>query len=105
MSERRKRAGLMEMATLVGDEARRIRITQDALVELGELEKAATREIRRAEVFEDLERLIYAIMPVREQVHKLLAPVIAAMATADQYPKKEPEPPVSDPENEEQSTD
>jgi hypothetical protein len=95
----------MEMAVLIGDEARRIRFTQNALVKAG-INKAPTpSEIRRAEVFEDAERLIYAIQPVRDQVHKILAPVIAAMATADNFPRTEPEPPAPEPDDAEQSID
>lgn len=90
MTEKRRKAGLGEMAGVVLDEASRIRTTQAAIAKINGEPSAC--QIRRAEVLEDIASLIFAIQPVREPVLKILAPVLAAMRTASQYPKQEPEP-------------
>jgi hypothetical protein len=78
------------MAGVALDEASRIRTTQAAIAKINGSPSA--EQIRKAEVFEDIANLIFAIQPVREPVLKILAPVLAAMRTASQYPKQEPEP-------------
>lgn|GEM_PF-2409442 len=90
MTEKRRKAGLGEMAGVVLDEASRIRTTQAAIAKING--EPSAFQIRRAEVLEDIANLIFAIQPVREPVLKILAPVLAAMRTASQYPKQEPEP-------------
>jgi len=90
VTEKRRKAGLGEMAGVVLDEASRIRTTQAAIAKING--EPSAFQIRRAEVLEDIANLIFAIQPVREPVLKILAPVLAAMRTASQYPKQEPEP-------------
>lgn len=85
MSEQRKRAGLTEMALLAGEEARRIRVVQAGLVRHGSLAQPHAGQIRRAEVFEDMERIFFAMQAVRSEVQRILAPVLRAMATAEKF--------------------
>lgn len=88
----RKPARLWEMAELVAAEARRIRIVQEGLVREGVRKEPHAGMIRNAEIFEDIERLLLAIEPVRKEVHRVIAPVIKAMATRDNFKKPEPGP-------------
>lgn len=81
----RKRASLKEMARVAGLEAERIRTTQAALVRGQMRDKPHEGEIRRAEVFEDIERLLYAIDQVPDQVRNVLTPVFRAMATKEKF--------------------
>lgn len=76
MTKPRVKAGLFEMARVAGAEARRIRHTQDLLVR----DEAHAGQIRKAEVFEDIERLIYTIVPVQDEVRRVLTPVARARA-------------------------
>lgn len=85
------RASLWEMALTVGEEAQRIRTTQKALVSLGCLTEPHPDQIRKAEVYEDIQRLVLAIDPVKNAVGKILEPVLKAMRTADEFQKPEPE--------------
>lgn len=82
MTARRKRAGLREMADAAATEAGRIRAAQAALVSAGHRDEPSPDMIRRAETFEDLDRLVSAIIPVREQVLKAVAPVLKAARAA-----------------------
>lgn len=75
----------MEMAEIAGREAERIRVTQAALVKGGMRDKPHADEIRRAEVFEDIERLIFTIEPVKDEVRKIIAPIARAMATKEKF--------------------
>ncbi len=103
MTEQRRKAGLGEMAGVALDEASRIRTTQAAIAKING--EPSETQIRKAEVLEDIASLIFAIQPVREPVLRILAPVLAAMRTASQYPKQEPEPaaPTPDSDDEQQS--
>ena len=101
----RKKAGLSEMADLVASEARRIRIVQAELVRSGALEKPSETQMRRAEVFDDIETLLLAIQPVRSEVHRILAPIIKAMNTAKNFKNDDPEQPAPDQKIEENSDD
>lgn len=96
----RKRAGLTEMLMVAGREADRIRFTQNVLIKGGMRTTPHEGEIRKAEVFEDITRLIAAIMPVRNEVLRVLGPTLKAMATAENYKKEEPEQSAPEPENE-----
>lgn len=96
----RKRAGLTEMALVVGDEAARIRTVQAALVKTGERAEPDAHQIRKAEVCEDIERLLFAIMDKQKEVRDVLAPVMRAMATAERFERDRDEaPPAQDDEN------
>lgn len=100
MSTPRKRAGLNEMALLACDEASRIRHTQAALIKAGIREAPHPAEIRRAEVYEDMARLLFAIMERRAEVYELLAPIVRAMATAEKFERdREEVPPADEAEN------
>jgi hypothetical protein len=81
----RKKAGLWEMAEVAGAEAERIRSTQAALVKYGANKEVIASEIRRAEVFEDIERLIYTMMPVKAKVAEVMRPIAQAMATKNRF--------------------
>lgn len=87
----RKRAGLTEMLMVAGREADRIRFTQDALMKAGCRTKPHEGEMRKAEVFDDITRLIAAIMGARQEVQRVLAPIMRAMETAEKFPRTEPE--------------
>lgn len=95
MTQPRKRADLSEMARAAGAEANRIRTVQAALTKSGGSEAASATQIRRAEVFEDIERLIIAIMDVPDRVREVLAPVMKAMATVEKFKRdRDAAPPV-----------
>lgn len=79
----RKKAGLWEMAEVVGTEAERVRSSQAAIVKAGYAPIAS--EIRKAEVLEDLERLIYTMMPVKAKVAEVMRPIAQAMATKNRF--------------------
>lgn len=81
----RKKAGLWEMAEIAGNEAERIRSTQAALVNGGINKEPVASEIRRAEVFEDIERLIFTMMPVKTKVAEVMRPIAQAMATKNRF--------------------
>lgn len=96
MTQQRKRAGLTEMADLAGSEARRIRIVQAGLVREGMLKQPHADQIRRAEVFEDIELFFLAVQPVREQVVEIVGPVLKAMRTAETFKDSGPRPTAAD---------
>lgn len=81
----RKRASLMKMARVAGEEAERIRVTQAALVKGGMLKAPHPDQISKAEAFEDIERLLYAINQVPDRVREILTPVFRAMATKEKF--------------------
>lgn len=101
----RRKATLSEMADLVASEARRIRIVQPELVRSGAREKPDERQMRNAEMFDDIEMILRAIEPVQAEVRKILAPVIKAMSTAKNFKRQDPEPPAPDRHSEENSDD
>lgn len=70
------------------DEASRIRASQRALIAAEFRTEPDARQIRKAEVHEDIARLIMAIQPVRDQVHRVLAPVIKAMETTENFSRE-----------------
>lgn len=80
MTAARKRTGLWEMVAAARDEANRIRSVQAGLVRMGELEAEHPDQIRKADAFDDIADLIRTIIPVKEQVAALLAPIAAARA-------------------------
>ncbi len=100
MSQPRKRAGLSEMARIAGAEASRIRAVQAALAKDGGAAATSATQIRRAEVFEDIERLIIAIMDVPDRVREVLAPVMRAMATAEKFERDREAAPPAETEHE-----
>lgn len=97
MTKPRVKATLWEMAAAAGGEASRIRASQRALVRCGMRDKPSDDQIRKAEVFEDLERLIYTIMPVQDEVRKVLAPIARAMATKDKFDREAEAAPIEPP--------
>lgn len=99
MAPPRKRAGLNEMALVVCDEGSRIRHTQAALVRAGAQTAPDPRQIRKAEVYDDIARLLFAIMERRAEVTALLAPIVRAMATAEKFERDREEAPPTEEEN------
>lgn len=95
----RKRAGLTEMLQVAGREADRIRFTQQLLVREGMRTSPHPGEMRKAEVYDDITRLIAAIMSARNEVQRVLAPIMKAMETAEKYPRQEPEQPAPEQES------
>ncbi|MEW5421924.1 hypothetical protein [Amorphus sp. 3PC139-8] len=71
------------MAEAAATEASRIRAAQAALINAGHRTEAHPEMIRRAEVFEDIDRLVCAIMPVRDEVFRAVAPVLKTNSSAD----------------------
>lgn len=86
----RKPARLEEMVEVVLDEASRLRASQRALVLAGLRTSPDARQMRKADVYDDIARLLWAIIPLKQQVHAVLAPELKAMRTADEYPKRDP---------------
>lgn len=80
MAQRRVKAGLWEMLEAAQDEAQRIRSTQRVLVKGKMRDRPCPKQIRKAEVFEDIEKLIATIIPVQDEVRKVLIPSAKAIA-------------------------
>ncbi|MDR6431265.1 hypothetical protein [Brucella pseudogrignonensis] len=80
----RKRAGLWTMLQTASSEAHRINGVQDALVRNGMRDKPCPNQIAKANVFTDIADLISSIIPVKEDVAKVLAPVAQARAKSGQ---------------------
>lgn len=80
----RKRAGLWTMLQTASSEAHRINGIQEALVRNGIRDKPCPAQIAKADVFADIADLISTIIPVKEDVAKVLAPVAKARAKPGQ---------------------
>lgn len=80
----RKRAGLWTMLQTASSEAHRINGIQEALVRNGMRDKPCPDQIAKADVFADIADLISTIIPVKEDVAKVLAPVAKARAKPGQ---------------------
>lgn len=80
----RKRAGLWAMLQAASSEAHRINGIQEALVRNGMRDKPCPNQIAKADVFSDIADLISSIIPVKEDVAKVLAPVAQARAKSGQ---------------------
>jgi hypothetical protein len=65
---------LWDMIIQVDDEARRIRMVQARLVEIGELKAPDPRQSRRAEIFEGLSKLLRLIETRQDEVRAVLRP-------------------------------
>lgn len=80
----RKRAGLWTMLQTASSEAHRINGIQEALVRTGMRDEPCPDQIAKANVFSDIADLISTIIPVKEDVAKVLAPVAKARAKPGQ---------------------
>lgn len=76
----RAKASLWDMAEAVREEAERIRSTQRVLVKSGMRERQSQSQIRKAQTFEDIEKLIRTIIPVQDQVRSVLIPAARAIS-------------------------
>lgn len=80
----RKRAGLWTMLQTARSEGDRIKGVQEALVRKGIRDNPCPDQMAKAHTFLDIADLISTIIPVKEDVAKVLAPVAQARAKSGQ---------------------
>lgn len=72
-------------------EAERIRLTQESLVRIGALERPHPDQIAKADAFDDIADLIRTIIPVKEEIAAILAPIAKARAAGADPPARSDE--------------